>query len=338
LLCGLLLVGCSGSEDDESGSGIPPAELQGTWEFQSVTVNGAPQALGDALDWQPGTVAARMEIGSNGFSISEVDSGGQQTYYEAGFVYVDGNEMELNIFGPGGITEETIPGTYTLSGDTLIFTTVVEGDTIAITLTLMAGTGGTGGTGGEGGIVLDQENLLDGTIGGQGIGRFSDITGDPDPDGTSYDLQDAQTFVAGVSGTLVSIKVPIYNLNGATLPVTLELREVVSGKPDPDDGRVIGSVDVDASLIPSTSITDPSTTDPSTWPSFDVSRFDFSVVAGTMYCFSVRSISGIAFLYQPEISSSGYDAGAGFRRNRALGADWGGGTVDFGFQTFVAVP
>jgi hypothetical protein len=146
LLFGLLLVGCSGADDDESGSGIAPAELYGTWVFQSVTVNGVPQALGDVLDWQAGTVAASMSIASNGFSISEVDSGGQETHYEAGFVYVEGNEMELNIFGPNRTTEETISGTYTLSGDTLIFTTVEEGDTIAITLTLMVGTGGTGGT------------------------------------------------------------------------------------------------------------------------------------------------------------------------------------------------
>jgi FlaG/FlaF family flagellin (archaellin) len=151
LLCGLLLVGCSGDEDDEPGSGTPPAALVGTWVFESVTVNGAPQALGDVLDWQAGTVAASMSIASNGFAISEVDSAGQETHYEAGFVYVDGNEMELNILAPGGIIEETISGTYTLSGDTLIFTTVEEGDTIAITLTLMAGTGGTGGTGGTAG-------------------------------------------------------------------------------------------------------------------------------------------------------------------------------------------
>jgi len=153
LLCGLLLVGCSGGEEDEPGSGNPPAALVGTWVFESVTVNGAPQALGDVLDWQAGTVAASMTIrGNGGYSISEVDARGQQTHFENGFVYVDGNEMDLNILASDGVTiEETIPGTYTLSGDTLIFTTVEDGDAIAITLTLMAGTGGTGGTGGSAG-------------------------------------------------------------------------------------------------------------------------------------------------------------------------------------------
>jgi len=87
LLCGLLLVGCSGGEDDEPGSGNPPAALVGTWVFQSVTVNGAPQALGEVLDWQAGTVAASMIIQSNGgYSISEVDAQGQQTHFENGFV------------------------------------------------------------------------------------------------------------------------------------------------------------------------------------------------------------------------------------------------------------
>ncbi len=151
LLCGLLLVGCSGDEDDEPGNGNPPAALVGTWMFESVTVNGAPQALGDVLDWQAGTVAASMSIRSQGgYGISEVDAGGQLTHAEGGFVYVDGNEMDLNNIAPDGTTE-TISGTYTLSGDTLIFTTVEDGDTIAITLTLMAGTGGTGGSAGAGG-------------------------------------------------------------------------------------------------------------------------------------------------------------------------------------------
>ncbi|MDH3727840.1 MAG: hypothetical protein OER77_09945 [Myxococcales bacterium] len=152
LLFGLLLVGCSGDEDDEPGSGNPPAALLGTWVFESVTVNGAPQALGDVLDWQVGTVAASMNILSNGaLSISEVDAGGQQTHFEKGFVYVDGNEMELNILALDLLTiEETISGTYTLSGSTLTYTTLENGDTIAIMLTLMAGTGGTGGAGGTG--------------------------------------------------------------------------------------------------------------------------------------------------------------------------------------------
>lgn len=152
LLFGLLLVGCSGDEDEEPGSGNPPAALLGTWVFESATVNGAPQALGDVLDWQAGTVAASMSIQSNGaYSISEVDAGGQQTHFENGFVFVDGNEMDLNILAPDGTIEETLSGTYTLSGSTLTYTTLENGDTIAIMLTLMAGTGGTGGASGAGG-------------------------------------------------------------------------------------------------------------------------------------------------------------------------------------------
>jgi len=144
LLCGLLLVGCSGDEDNEPGSGNLPAALVGTWAFESVTINGAPQALGDALEWQAGTVAASMSIRSDGgYSISEVDAGGQQTHLENGFISVDGNELDLNILASDGVTiEDTISGTYTLSGDTLIFTFVEEGDTIAITLMLVPGTGG----------------------------------------------------------------------------------------------------------------------------------------------------------------------------------------------------
>jgi hypothetical protein len=180
--------------------------------------------------------------------------------------------------------------------------------------------------------VLDQQNLLDGTLGGQGIGRFSDFDGSPDPTGTSYDLQDAQTFTAGISGRLTSIRVAVRNLSGASLAVILEIRNVVAGAPDPDDAQVIGSASVEGAGIVSSV-----TTDPSTWPSFDVQSLGVDVVAGNVYSFSVRSLSTLPYLYNPELTS-GYDQGAGYRRNRALGTGWSSGGADFGFQTFVSVP
>jgi len=69
---------------------------------------------------------------------------------------------------------------------------------------------------GEEAGTLDQQNLLDGSLGGQGIGRFSDINGDPDPDGTSFDFQDAQTFTPAVTGQLRRIKVPLVSVDAMT--------------------------------------------------------------------------------------------------------------------------
>jgi hypothetical protein len=179
--------------------------------------------------------------------------------------------------------------------------------------------------------LLDQENLLEGSLAGQGIGRFSDLNGDPDPTGSAFDYQDAQTFTAGVSGRLSRVTVALRNLGGATDPVVVELREIVGGGPDSVDSRVLGSVTVGAAdVAPSMN------GDPSTWPSFDVASLGIDVIEGHVYAFAVRSVSTIPYLLNPELTM-GYDRGEGYRRNRALGAGWLPLDWDFGFQTFVLV-
>jgi hypothetical protein len=176
--------------------------------------------------------------------------------------------------------------------------------------------------------VLDQQNLLDGDIGGQGIGRFNDLNGAPDPEGTSFDFQDAQTFTVGVSGLLTRIKVPLVNTGGATTGVTLQLVAAVDGVPD--EGRSLGEVIIPASAVPTEFGTIGT---PAAWPTFDFTSQGITVVRGQSLAFIVRSLSTIAYLYNPEFSS-GYDAGTGFRRNRALSTTWNA-IGDLGFQTFV---
>ena len=179
-------------------------------------------------------------------------------------------------------------------------------------------------------IGLDQQNLLDGSIGGQGIGRFSDVDGTPDPDGTSYDFHDAQTFTVGVSGRLAQIKVPLVNNSEATVGVTMQIVAVVDGVPD--EGHSLGEVTIPATAIP----TDHAGTirNPAAWASFDLTSLNIEVVRGQVLAFIVRSLSTSAYIYNPE-SSSGYANGIGYRRNRALTATWGTFGQDFGFQTFV---
>lgn len=183
--------------------------------------------------------------------------------------------------------------------------------------------------GASGAPQLDQQNLLDGSIGGQGIGRFSDIDGSPDPEGTSFDFQDAQTFTVGISGRLAKIRVPLINLSGATLGVTMEIVRVVGGVPD--ESQSLGEVTIPASAIPTdfdTRLT------PDAWPNFDLTGLQIDVTAGQVLAYIVRSLSTSAYLYNPE-SSSGYANGVGYRRNRALTATWSTVGQDFGFQTFV---
>jgi hypothetical protein len=175
---------------------------------------------------------------------------------------------------------------------------------------------------------LDQQNLLDGSIGGQGIGRFNDADGSPDPDGTSFDYQDAQTFIAGVSGQLTEIKVPIFNLEGGTGTVTMQIVAVSDGLPD--EGHSIGEVSIPVAAL-STSF---GFGNPESWATFDLSDLGITVVRGEQLAFIVRSTSTVGLIFNPE-TTLGYDNGIGYRRNRALGATWETFGQDFGFQTFV---
>jgi len=177
--------------------------------------------------------------------------------------------------------------------------------------------------------VLDQQNLLDGSLGGQGIGRFNQANGAPDPSGTSFDFQDAQTFTAGTSGRLVMIKVPLINTGLSTTGVTMEILAVTGAAPD--NATSFGQVTIPASAI-SSDVAD--VDNPAAWATFNLTSLGINVTAGQAYSYVVRTTSTIAYLYNPE-STLGYANGSGFRRNFALGATWNA-FQDFGFQTFVA--
>lgn len=185
---------------------------------------------------------------------------------------------------------------------------------------------------------IDQQNPLDGPVVDQGIGRFSELDGSPDPTGSSYDLQDAQTFVAGADGQLTFVQVAILNPDGATEPVILEIRKVepdpgtLSYAPVPGDdlSSVLGRV-----AVPASAIVDVDPADPDTWPLFDVSVLGIEVVAGATYCFSLLTSDTVGFTVSPEVSL-GYPAGAAWRRNRALDATWTQVLgADLGFRTWV---
>lgn len=197
-----------------------------------------------------------------------------------------------------------------------------------------------GATNAQAVLLLDQQNIMDGSLGGQGIGQFSDFDGSPDPSGTSFDFQDAQTFTVGINGLLSQIDLPIFNTNGGTEGVTLDIRSVSGGIPEMDDSLVLGSVFLDVAEL-STSV---SPGDVSSWASVDISSLGIIVDVGDILAYSVRTDSTAAYLYNPEFGDT-YSGGMAYRRNYAVDTAWGdfGGRsdIDFMFQTYVdtsAVP
>ncbi|MDJ0975637.1 MAG: hypothetical protein QNJ98_14335 [Planctomycetota bacterium] len=204
-----------------------------------------------------------------------------------------------------------------------------------VSAVLLAACGGSGG--GDGGLstaVLDQQNLLDGSIGGQSIGRFSNIDGSPDPTGASFDFQNCQSFTVGVPGLLREIRVPLFNFAGgmsnATQPVTLEVfRALPSGLPDLNQS--LGSVSIPNSAI----ATSFAPGDPSLWAAADVTSLQITVQIGDQLAFVVRTVDSASYLYNPE-STMTYAGGVGGRRNAAVTSTFGLNSGDYGFQTFVS--
>jgi len=189
-------------------------------------------------------------------------------------------------------------------------------------------------------LMLDQQNIMDGLLGGQGIGQFSDSDGSPDPFGTSFDFQDAQTFTVGINGLLSQIDLPIFNTKGGTEGVTIDIRSVNGGIPEMDDSLVLGSVFLDVAELS----TLPTPGDVSSWASVDVSALGIMVDVGDILAYSVRTESTVGYLYNPEFGDT-YSGGMAYRRNNAIDTTWGdfGGRtdIDFMFQTYVdtaAVP
>lgn len=144
LLCSIALMGCpesdSVSNPDGNGNedeGKPPAEMLGVWKFQSASVNGNPVALSDLMDWVPMAVRAEIQILENGaYVYQEVNSQGGQLWFESGFVYVEGGEIDVNVQQDGdGARMETVFFTYTLSNGIFTLTENDEGDIVVLVMT-----------------------------------------------------------------------------------------------------------------------------------------------------------------------------------------------------------
>lgn len=141
LLFVFIIFSCSNNEDDNSTGaqdGHPPPEMIGTWIYQSVSVDSVPASLSMVMDWVPNAVEARLHIVNDigSFVYEEVNIMGGQLWVETGFVYVDGNEIDVNILydGDANPVNETIFMTFTLLADTLTLQEIDDGTVRFFTL------------------------------------------------------------------------------------------------------------------------------------------------------------------------------------------------------------
>ena len=142
VLVAAIVAGCGDSDptshEHPDELGHPPPAMVATWTFQSVTQNGTPASLADALDWDPAATSARLHVLLDGpYIYEEVNATGGQLSAESGWVFVDeeGPTIEFHVeFIDSGVVDERFTVTYTLVGSTLSLTREEAGSTFAYTL------------------------------------------------------------------------------------------------------------------------------------------------------------------------------------------------------------
>lgn len=184
---------------------------------------------------------------------------------------------------------------------------------------------------GDSPLVLDQQNLADGRLLGQGFGRFSDLDGHGDPGGAAWDLQSAQVVTADRAGLLARLALPIRNTLQATSPVVLTLRAVwEDGAPVGGDDGGLGSVSLPASAFAGVLVHDATT-----WAAFDVSGLGLWLEPGRKYAFALSTADTSGYLLNPEETRT-YAGGSAWRRNLAVSVGWVAMPGrDFCFRTWV---
>ena len=142
LIAAANLGACGGNAADDDGdpmgpgTGPPPAEMVGTWAYQSASIGGAPVSLATALTWVPDTASARLHIQSNSaYVYEEVNATGGQLWFESGFVFIDGVEMDINAqLRSDGTVMETRRVGWMLVGDSLTLTRLTGADRVVFEL------------------------------------------------------------------------------------------------------------------------------------------------------------------------------------------------------------
>ncbi len=114
----------------------PPAvrapALVGTWQAQSVTVNGTTVDMGQFFEWEPTTASMSVYFYADGTALSvELDNSDEVTAAEIGTWSTVGSTLTLAL-------GETIPMSYAVVGNTLRLTIQQDGDQVVLTFTRLS--------------------------------------------------------------------------------------------------------------------------------------------------------------------------------------------------------
>jgi hypothetical protein len=143
------------------------------------------------------------------------------------------------------------------------------------------------------------------------------------------DIDRAQTFTVGVTGTLSRVDLRVRRPDASTTaPLLLDIRSTSAGGPVEPNAPVLASVSIPASTIPIVSLAS------TPFTSFDLSAANLQVAAGDILAVVLRSANP----YEWAISNSGgYSAGSEFVRSPVTSHQWDLGALDddFAFRTFV---
>lgn len=119
-----LLAGCGKDEPTTPIVRTFPSELVGTWDFQSVTVNGQEAVLSMILDWQDETVRSTLTISADGdYVINEYSADDSLVYFADGAFAVNNDHFTITTYNNsyGTVSPPVIQdGTWEVTGNQLI--------------------------------------------------------------------------------------------------------------------------------------------------------------------------------------------------------------------------
>ena len=121
----LVCLGCGDDDDGITKSDPIPANLVGTWWFNSATENGDPITYTE-LNYSDSGVTQSVTFTANGdWNLVEYDSDMDTVYTGSGTFSVSGNQLTITVKAENGqpvTPPQTSTSTYAVSGDILTIT------------------------------------------------------------------------------------------------------------------------------------------------------------------------------------------------------------------------